>query len=141
MGLRNRKIRYRREAFAEVNMTNLIDIVMVLLIVFILVSDFVNTGLNVEIPKVSYAEPMGKERIIVGVDPAGNITLNGNAIQKNQLYSELEALHQESPDEPLFVRGDENAIFGQVMEVMSMGYDIGYPQINLPAKLKRTPSQ
>ncbi len=131
-----RKVRYRREAFAEVNMTNLIDIVMVLLIVFILVSDFVNTGLNINIPQLRYVESTGKEKIIVAVDTGGSMTLNGASVEESELPAQLAGLKAEYPEEAVFIRGDELAPFGAVLNVASIARDLGFAQVNFPAKLK-----
>ncbi len=131
-----RKVRYRREAFAEVNMTNLIDIVMVLLIVFILVSDFVNTGLDIKIPEVKYVRSTGKEKIIIAVDTGGKITLNGAAVDESELSSQLASLKEQYPGEGVFIRGDELTPWGEILNVSSIAIQLGFEQVNYPAKLK-----
>ncbi len=135
MGLR--KVRYRREAFAEVNMTNLIDIVMVLLIVFILVSNFVQTSLNIKVPEVTYAVSSGKEKIIVEVNKRGEFSLNGERKSEEQLKAELIVLREQMPDEGLFIRADELAPYGDVAQIMSLGTLVGFENLNLPMRMKR----
>jgi biopolymer transport protein TolR len=132
-----RKTRYRKEAYAEVNMTNLIDIVMVLLIVFILVSNFVQTSLNIKVPEVSYAESSGKEKIIVEVNKSGEYSLNGVKKTEEQLKAELTTLREQMPDEGLFIRADELAAFGDVSQIMSLGTLVGFTDLKLPMRMKR----
>ncbi len=133
-----RKVRYRSEAMADINMTNLIDIVMVLLIAFILVSNFVQTGLEITVPQVSYVQATGKEKIIVGVDANGKISVNGKPINTNALLSNLKTLKEEYPDEQLFVRADEMSLVKDVWEVLSVGAKAGFKKVNLPARLRKS---
>lgn len=133
-----RKVRYRSEAMADINMTNLIDIVMVLLIAFILVSNFVQTGLEITVPQVSYVQATGKEKIIVGVDANGKISVNGKPINTNELLANLKTLKEEYPDEQLFVRADEMSLVKDVWEVLSVGAKAGFEKVNLPARLRKS---
>lgn len=133
-----RKFRYRHEALADVNMTNLIDIVMVLLIAFILVSNFVQTGLDITIPEVSYATATGKEKIVVAIDLNGKIALNGKPINRDELPGQLQALKEEHPDEQLFVRADEMSLTKDVFSVLSAGKRAGFEKVNLPARLMQS---
>lgn len=133
-----RKIKYRKEALADVNMTNLIDIVMVLLIVFILVSNFIQTGLNIQLPEVQYVETTGKQQIIVGVNAAGDYSLNGSPIASTELVSELRLLKQEFPDESIYIQLDKNALVDNAFKAISSAKQAGFNQVNLPARLLST---
>ncbi len=136
-----RKVRYRSEAFSDINMTNLIDIVMVLLIAFILVSNFVQTGLDIDIPEVSYVTTTGNEKIMVALDHEGRMALNGNPINREDLLPQLQELKEEYPEEQLFIRVDQKAFAGELMYVISAGKEAGF-KVNIPAKLlKDTPEQ
>lgn len=116
-------------------MTNMIDVVMVLLIVFILVSNFVQTSLNVKVPKVRYAETTGKEKVIAEIDSAGNYLLHGKKVTEEELRLGLIDMHKENPEESLFIKADEQAIWGAVAQVLSLGKEIGFNDVNLPARL------
>ncbi len=133
-----RKVRYRSEPLTEVNMTNLIDIVMVLLIAFILVSNFVNTGLDINLPQVRYVEAMGNEKIVIAVDPQGDITLNGEIIGEEEISARLITLKKEYPEESVFVQADETSFWGDVAEIISAAREAGFTQVNLPLELIKT---
>ena len=131
-----RKVRYRSEPLTEINMTNLIDIVMVLLIAFILVSNFVDKGLNVNLPEVRYAESMGKEKIVLIVDPQGKrFMLNGNAVNEADLHGRLSAIKEEHPEESIFIQADETCFYGDVATALSAAMKAGFSQVNLPMRL------
>jgi biopolymer transport protein ExbD len=117
-------------------MTNLIDIVMVLLIVFILVSNFVTTGLNIVVPKVRYVETTGKERIVIGIDTLGNFTVNADPVDEEQMPQKLQELNQQYPEEAVFIQADQQAAYGEVANVISMAREAGFSQVNLPMQHK-----
>ncbi|MBI1388509.1 MAG: hypothetical protein GC154_08685 [bacterium] len=130
-----RKARYRREPVTDVNVTNLIDIVMVMLIVFILVSNFVQTGLDIDVPNVRYVQTSGKEKILIGVNTTGEISLNGETVTQDELPARLEALKAQYPDEQVFIKADEKAFVGDFMGVASIAKMVGFEKINVPAEL------
>lgn len=132
--MRLRKARYRKEPMADINMTNLIDIVMVLLIVFILVANFVQTGLNINLPQVSYVETTGKERIVIGIDATNLITLNSVEIAKADLPARLAELREEFPDESVFVNADKMALHGEVAAIYAAAKAAGFSEVNVPAE-------
>jgi biopolymer transport protein ExbD len=120
---------------AEVNITNLIDVVMVLLIVFILVSNFVQTGLKISVPEVHYVENLGQQKIVVGVDAEGNLTLNSEAITSDQLIERLKSLKEQYPDEGLYVMADRKSLLEYTADVWSSAGAAGFKQIFFPANL------
>lgn len=126
-----RKTRYRREPVVEINMTNLIDIVMVLLIVFILVSNFVDTGLNMELPKSVYSETTGKQHIVIGITAANTISVNGTIVSEADLLGTLKSLYTEKPEERVYIHSDGLAVFQQVYTVMSIAKNAGFTQVGL----------
>ncbi|MGI6454296.1 MAG: ExbD/TolR family protein [bacterium] len=128
-----RKVRYRKDLMAEVNITNLIDVVMVLLIVFILVANFVQTGLNISIPEVRYVESIGQQKIVVGVDIDGNLTLNSELVGKDELVDRLKDLKQKYPEEGLYLMADRMSILDHSANVWSSAGEAGFKQIYFPA--------
>lgn len=130
-----RKVRYRKEAMADVNMTNLIDVVMVLLIVFILVSNFVQTGLNISLPDVRYADTIGKQKIVVGIDLEGQLTLNSEMIGFEELPARLQGLKEEYPEEGVYINADRQALIEDLANVMSTAKEAGFIQIFLPMNM------
>ena len=127
-----RKVRYHTESLAEINMTNLIDVTMVLLIIFILVSNFVTSGLNVSVPKISYNPVSGKERIVIGVNNNGNYSLNDRSTAYEEMENLLADLHRQYPEEGIVIHTSENCVYGDVAKVISLAQKVGYPKVNLP---------
>lgn len=134
-----RKIRYRREPVAEINMTNLIDIIMVLLIVFILVSNFVTTGLNIEIPKVRYTQTVGKEKIIIALSGNGDIALNGEKIALEDLPPRLAALKEQYPEQSVFIHSDAMAVVQDFSSILSIATETGFKSVSFAANQETEP--
>lgn len=130
----SRRVRYRTEALGEVNMTNLIDVVIVILIIFIMVSNFVETSMNIKVPKVHYTDTKGKERIVAEVNSVGDFLLSGKIVSETDLMEELKKLHEKFPEEALFVNADEQAIWGSVAKVVSIGKELQFAAVNLLAR-------
>ena len=134
-----RRVRYQNESMAEINMTNLIDVTMVLLIIFILVSNFVNTGLNITVPQVPYVHPSGREHIVVGIDLDSNFTVNAKPVAITEMESQLADLHKQYPEEGIFVQADQRTPYNDVSKVISIAQKAGFPKINLPMMLVQKP--
>lgn len=133
-----RKVRYRRESLSDVNMTNMIDICMVLLIIFILVSNFAQSGLNIDVPKVQYVEATGKEHIVVTIDMNGQLMLNRDPITMDRLPAALGELRAQYPEENVFIRVDDKSFAGDLVRVVSIAKDVGFEKVNIPAVLEQT---
>lgn len=132
-----RKYRFRKEPLADVNLTNLIDIMLVLLIVFILVANFVQTGLNINLPQVTYVESTGQERIVIGIDADGNYTINNQPVGAEYLEQQLRDLKEQFPDEAVFIMVDRQTYAEDLMWAASMVRSVGFTQVNFPLELLR----
>lgn len=118
-------------------MTNLIDVMVVILIIFIMVSNFVETSLNIKVPKVRYTDTTGKERIVAEVNSMGDFLLGGKKVSETDLMEGLKQLHEKFPEEALFVNADEQAIWGNVAKVVSIGKELQFTAVNLPARMEK----
>ena len=127
-----RKTRYRREPLKEINITNLIDIIMVLLIVFILISEFNKTGLNIDLPKATFTETSGKRSIVIGLTAADTITVNGDRVTRDELPGVLNQLKMEYPDERIYIHSDGFAVVQQLVTVMSEAKKAGFVHVGIP---------
>ena len=107
-------------------------VMMVLLIIFVLVLNFVTNGLNVSVPKISYNPVIGQERIVIGVNNNGNYSLNDRTTAYEEMESLLANLHKQYPGEGITIHTSENCVCGDVAKVISLAQKVGYPKVNLP---------
>jgi biopolymer transport protein TolR len=125
-----RKGRYR--PLAEINVTPLVDVMLVLLIVFMVTAPLMSTAVNVDLPKVS-ASPVNQdnEPLNVSVTAEGKVFLQDAEVQLPELITKLQAIAQDQKDRRIFVRGDKANSFGRMLEVMSTIIQGGFTKVSL----------
>ncbi len=114
---RRRPGRYR--PLAEINVTPLVDVMLVLLIIFMVTAPLMSTAVNVDLPKVS-TTPVAQdsEPLTVSVDAQGQIWLQDQKVDLNDLVGKLVAISTNDKDRRIFVRGDKANQYGRIIEVM-----------------------
>ncbi len=128
-----RRGRYR--PLAEINVTPLVDVMLVLLIVFMVTAPLMTTGVNVDLPKTD-ASPVNSDAkpLSVSIKSSGDIFLGDDAVTLDQLVAKLQAAAQNDPTRRIFVRGDEHIDYGRVMQVMGQITSGGFTKVALLAQ-------
>jgi len=123
--------RGRRAMNAEINVTPLVDVMLVLLIVFMITAPLLTTGVDVALPNSrSQNLPAPTEPpLSVSVDSAGKIYIQDTETPIDELTSKLFAITGEGYEERIYLRGDENVDYGRVMEVMTRMQRAGFRNI------------
>jgi biopolymer transport protein TolR len=124
--------RMRRRAMAEINVTPFVDVMLVLLIVFMVTAPLLTVGVPVDLPKTR-APALGQDRepLSVTIKRDGTIFLQKEPIREDQLVDRLTAVASNGYNQRIFVRGDTQANYGKVMEVMGVLAAAGFTHIGL----------
>jgi biopolymer transport protein TolR len=124
--------RGRYRPLAEINVTPLVDVMLVLLIVFMVTAPLMSTAVNVDLPKVS-ASPVNQdsEPLNVSVTAEGKVFLQDGEVELPDLITKLQAIAQDQKDRRIFVRGDKANSFGRMLEVMSTIIQGGFTKVSL----------
>ncbi len=127
------KGRYR--PLAEINVTPLVDVMLVLLIVFMVAAPLMTSGVNVDLPKAS-AAPLAQdsEPVTVSVNAEGKIYLGETEAGLPELVARLQAASDSKTDRRIFVRGDKGISYGRIMEVMATITQGGFTKVALLAE-------
>ena len=127
--------RGRYRPLAEINVTPLVDVMLVLLIVFMVAAPLMTSGVNVDLPKTS-AAPLSQdsEPLTVTVNAAGKIFVQESETTLPELTVKLQALAQNKSDRRIFVRGDKTIPYGTIMEVMATITQGGFTKVALLAE-------
>ncbi len=127
-----RRRRYRRRVMSEINVTPLVDVMLVLLIVFMVSAPLLTVGVPIDLPQ-SRAKPMqdDQEPITVSIKPNGEIFLQDTPITAEELVPKLQAIATQGYDERIFVRGDKSSDYGTIMQVMGRLSAAGFRRIGL----------
>lgn len=134
---RNSRRRPPPSAISDINVTPLVDVMLVLLIVFMVAAPLMTVGVPIELPKTQ-AKQMNTstEPLTVTVQKDGKLYLQETEITQDALVAKLQAIAKNGYDEQLFVRADTNVPYGAVMEVMGLLNSSGYKKIGLVTSTK-----
>src|ERR1044072_6537571 len=125
--------RYR--PMSDINVTPVVDVMMVLLVVFMVTAPLLTVGVPVELPQTQ-APPINepKEPLVITVDRNGGIFISETSVPVDSLVPKLQAITGSNPEAVLYVRGDKEINYGRVLEVMSLVTAAGFHKVSLVAE-------
>jgi biopolymer transport protein TolR len=138
-GARRGKGQRRSAAYrpmSEINVTPMVDVMLVLLIVFMVAAPLLTVGVPVDLPKAQApAINENKEPLVVTVNAEGKIFLQETVLDNDDtLVPRLQAITNNNPEASIYVRGDRAINYGRVLEVMSMISAAGFTKVSLVAE-------
>ena len=130
------KRRHRRHGvMSEINVTPMVDVMLVLLIIFMVSAPLLTVGVPIDLPQsqASSLEQAGKEPLAISVNTEGKVFLQNSEIQVDELVPRLQAIAQArgGSDERIYVRGDKTVNYGTVMKVMGRLNAAGFRKVAL----------
>ena len=133
VGRNSGRRRHRRSRVnSEINVTPLVDVMLVLLIVFMVAAPLLSVGVPIDLPKTdAKALPSQQEPLTITVDSEGKVFLQDEEVLMENLIAKLVAVSDTGYDERIFLRGDENSDYGAVMKVMARINAAGFSNLNL----------
>jgi biopolymer transport protein TolR len=117
---------------SEINVTPMVDVMLVLLIIFMVAAPLLTVGVPIDLPDTQ-AKAMNSDTqpITVSIDQAGKVYLQETEIPVEEVVPKLQAIAKTGYDERIYVRGDKTADYGTVMKVMARISAAGYKNIGL----------
>jgi biopolymer transport protein ExbD len=121
---------------AEINMTPLIDIMLVLLIIFMVTSSVsLDSGLDIDLPKTSSKiESKEGQAVIVSLDVSGIISVQGKKVEDAELQSAISGYLQSEKTQTVIFEGDQKANLGRVIEIMDIAKKAGAEKFAIAAE-------
>ncbi|MHA1547187.1 MAG: protein TolR [Alphaproteobacteria bacterium] len=136
-GVSRRGRRTRYKPMAEINVTPMVDVMLVLLIIFMIAAPLLTVGVPIELPETDAKQLTSeKEPLTISVDSQGRIFLQDNEIPLEEVVPKLTAIAERGFNERIYVRGDRNVGYGQVMRVMGRIANAGFKSIGLVTELE-----
>ena len=124
--------RARTAPMSEINVTPMVDVMLVLLIIFMVTAPLLTVGVQINLPKTKAKVIQGEdEPLAITVDAQGQVYLQDTEIDLEGLVPRLGAITANNPDVRIFVRGDASVNYGRVMEVMGTINAAGYKKVAL----------
>lgn len=128
-----KKIQY--SAMADINITSLVDVTMVLLIIFMLTAPFIQAGIKVKLPKAKSTVIKEREGVVVSIRDDGEVYLNNVLVARDDLTAEFIKL-KVAGEERVFVRADEAVAYGVVMDVIGRIKEVGIDEVGMITEKK-----
>jgi biopolymer transport protein ExbD len=128
---------------SDINVTPLVDVCLVLLIIFMVVTPMLQKGVPVNLPVTEDPEktPDTEKQLLISVKADGSVYLGPTVVRKEQVQSELDNIHAKAPDREVAVKGDKLVKYGDVLDVLKACREVGFNNVGLIAQPRRTPGQ
>ena len=119
---------------ADINVTPLVDVCLVLLIIFMVMTPLMVTGLPVQLPRVGTADVLAKQPMQVTLRDDGTVWVGGNVVRTDEVAGAL-AQERAKSDRPLVVRADKTISYGEVAKLLAACREAGFSNIGLAAEV------
>lgn len=124
---------------ADINITPLVDVMLVLLIIFMITAPMLHQGIEVALPQAD-AEPLPMrvdDPLVLSVNRDGLVYIQEEPIHPSQLIERLQPLIEARGDDTVFLKGDRELAYGVVMEVLDILHDGGIQHVGMVTERKR----
>jgi biopolymer transport protein TolR len=124
--------RNRYKPMSEINVTPMVDVMLVLLIIFMVAAPLLTVGVPVDLPETNAPtinEP--KEPLVITVKADGKLFLQNSPVEDDDLVPKLQAITNNNPAANIYVRGDRAVDYGRVMGVLGMVSAAGFTKVSL----------
>ncbi len=120
------------EPMGEINVTPLVDVMLVLLIIFMVAAPLLTQGINVDLPDADApAMQQNIEPLVISIRKNGDIYMQKHKVKLTQLAARIQAMRENNPKLPVFIRGDAKTQYQYVAQVMSSLERAGIKKVGL----------
>jgi biopolymer transport protein TolR len=129
----------RRRTFrpsTDINITPLVDVMLVLMVIFMVTAPMLTVGVPVDLPKTQAAKMNDSvEPVVISIDANGKIYLQEQELNIDAIIQKLPMLTHGNMESKIYVRGDQKLPYGQVMEIMGAISAAGFSKVSLIAEM------
>jgi len=134
---RNSRGRNKRKLLSEINVTPMVDVMLVLMIIFMLTSPMLVAGVEVDLPETDSKPVSGDYKpLVISINKQGEIFIMETKIPPSELLEKLKNLTKEKKDHRIFIKGDKNIPYGKVVELMAEITNAGFTRVALVSNIK-----
>ena len=120
-----------QSSLADINVTPLVDVVLVLLIIFMVTAPILQSGIEVSVPKTRTVKEITEERTVISIDKSQRVYLGNDPVNINDIGERLRKKFRDPRGQAIFVRCDENVPFGAFATVMDAVKATGITNVSL----------
>jgi biopolymer transport protein TolR len=122
---------HTQTALAEINITPLVDVVLVLLVIFMLTAPVLQSGIQVAVPKTKTVKEITQQRTVVTIDKDQQVFLNDKPVNLNDLPNILRSQNTDTTTQVIYLRADEKVPFGAFATVMDAVKQAGITNVSI----------
>jgi len=122
-----------QEVQSQINVTPLVDVCLVLLIIFMVVTPMLQKGIDVALPETKVPEkmPENSKQLTISIKQDGSIFVSQNWVPDDQVAGALKGIHDQTPDKQVVLKGDRRLKYKKVREVMKLINEAGFSRVGL----------
>ena len=125
----------RYQPLAEINVTPMVDVMLVLLIIFMVTAPLLTVGVPLDLPKTSAAQvTQPQEPVVLSLDREGDTFIGNERVDPGDLKDRLARLAADDPDRIVYVRGDRTILYAQLMDALGLVNSAGFTKVSLLAE-------
>ena len=122
---------------SEINVTPMVDVMLVLLIIFMITSPMLVAGVEVDLPETKSSPISGQDTpLVITVHKEGDIFITETKTPFSELVTKLKNITKEKKDTRIFVKGDKNVSYGKIVETMAEIHNAGFTKVALISDIK-----
>jgi len=118
-------------ALADINVTPLVDVVLVLLIIFMVTAPVLQSGIEVNVPHTRTVKEITEERLVISIDKSQRVFLGNDPININQIGARLKQRIRDPQHQSIYLRSDEDVPFGAFATVMDAIKQAGISNVSI----------
>jgi biopolymer transport protein TolR len=130
--------RSRGGVIAGINITPFTDVVLVLLVIFMIATPLlIRSEIKVNLPRTSTADAAAEKNLVVTIDAAGNVYLDGTRVAVADLAKNLTSTLAKRPNAPVIIMGDKDVRYDLVVRVLEIAKSVGVNRLSLAVEVKK----
>ncbi|MDP3981109.1 MAG: biopolymer transporter ExbD [Chlamydiota bacterium] len=127
----------KKRLMSDINITNLVDVTLVLLIVFILLAPMIESGIDLNLPVASDSKmDVNEQHITLSINKEGGIFWNREKIEFDELTQRIESVIKSASKPSFLIRGDEKVSYGHMIKVLDLLRGLGISQLDLATRVE-----
>ena len=118
-------------SISDINVTPLVDVVLVLLIIFMVTAPVLQSGIEVNVPKTRTVKEITEERMVISINKQQRVFLGNDPVNINEIKSKLRQKIRDPQNQSVFIRADEDVPFGAFATVMDAVKGAGITNVSI----------
>jgi len=136
--LKNRMV---TEVKSDINVTPLVDVCLVMLIIFMVVTPMLQKGVDVQLPQTNQPEkmPEGQKQLTISIKKDGSVHVNQNWVPDDRLEAALAEIYNQTPDKDVVIKGDQRLKYKEVRHLMQLVNEAGFSRVGVVTEKYQAP--